>query len=600
MEHVQNEGFSRSLSGGLSQHSVLSASDSSSVVDGPMRSYPDIPESPTLQNEFRQSLQHMTSLNPHRAPPLVESLEKCLTRWHNMCPSISRPLSKLALAFTSWWSLVHVHRVLEQRRLRRSQAAEAKDLLMKPPKKRRPPEVIKLLHYHAENIEKTKDHAGFRSFPALPKKSLQLLYKHIKLYKLKGNTPVFIQGQVDPSYFVILKGGVSIWQAGDSRMKEIYKHLHSTLKDVSKKDLANGFLGKPITTIEIDKSPGDHPAVGFGGLQALEHGRDLWKYSCATTGESEILVCDAKTYKELLYADHEEKYLLAERISRLSRMPTFKGLVYTQVEHLAADFVNESYVRKAVVVERGVPVSRIVVIMSGEVEIVAFVEDPSCPGRKLTVQVVTAGPGTVIGDLELSKGWSKFAHRVVALTEVETAEMETEEFRKHIFNSVHATSTRDSLIKGADSKDMFYCRRVAREMKKFMEHVRQMERDRAKLDKDHGGVDDKIIYVKDEWERQYRAYIAKLKIQTTVMPFYNYEDDLYLKRDISSAQGFRVESRIKKKVFTNSDVLQVASMKIKEVEDPPPYFDRTKLTSAKGGKRSIGDMFTVDLESSSP
>ena len=144
-----------------------------------------------------------------------------------------------------------------------------------------------------------------------------------------------------------------------------------------------------------------------------------------------------------------------------------------------------------------------IVILSGEVDIMAYVEDPTTPGRLLSVQVVTAGSGSIIGDLERVRGSKKYMYHVLALTDVETAEMSVEQFSRNIFSNQHAAATSKLLTSGAEEKHRFHSRRIGLEMRRFAETVRQMQENKQKQRADFGGPADKLKYIKGEWEKEF-------------------------------------------------------------------------------------------------
>ena len=399
------------------------------------------------------------------------------------------------LSFSSWHHSMKLWKAIAERRAQRELTKTAKLLLQKPAKKRRPPDVTKLLHFHAASMESLEDFSHFRAFGSLQKKQLQHFYKHVCLKVLKRGTAVFTQGTAGLQYFILLKGTVKVFEASKKRVSEIFNAVGSSVltePPPSHVDLLNGFLGKPTYEIQM---PEDAAGVGFGGFQMASGLRsESWRCSGAvSSNDAEIIVVDVATYRNLLATDHKAKYVLAQRIANLSSMSFFKSsLSQQQINHLAEDFANNLYISKATIVGVGDAFTKVIVVASGEVNIIAVVEDPQCPGRMLEVFVATIGRGGLIGDIELMNGKSIFTTKVVAATaEVETYEISKDNFTKHIANN-HAQDIRNSCASSVAKKNAFRSRRVAEEMMKFASNVRKMREERRALDKWSGGIYEKV------------------------------------------------------------------------------------------------------------
>jgi CRP-like cAMP-binding protein len=60
------------------------------------------------------------------------------------------------------------------------------------------------------------DYASFPVFPnRMSKKQLQHFYKTVRLRTFAPNTPLTCQGQPADSYFVLFRGEVAVFRAGD-------------------------------------------------------------------------------------------------------------------------------------------------------------------------------------------------------------------------------------------------------------------------------------------------------------------------------------------------------------------------------------------------
>ena len=149
-------------------------------------------------------------------------LTSAITRWQNTAKSLDPELTSLHLAFQSLYSRVHLFHIIESRRAAREMTSNALSILTRPPKSRRPPDVIKLLAFHNSLLHNMKDLAGFKVFNNVPKRSLQSLYKHLVIRQgILPNTPVFVQGHAGSvgraSYFILLQGSVAFFRAGEKR-----------------------------------------------------------------------------------------------------------------------------------------------------------------------------------------------------------------------------------------------------------------------------------------------------------------------------------------------------------------------------------------------
>ena len=175
----------------------------------------------------------LSSLPSSALAPTTALLVRILTHWSNSTPSSSASsalLFSLLRAFASLQSNARQFRIIAERRKLREMAREALNLLALPPESRKPPQVLKLLQYHAKSLAHVRDSSLFLSFPPLSKKSLLNLYSHARIkLSLPPNTPVFLQAHPGFSYFVLLKGSVGISRAGEKRLKEIDTEVESVM-----------------------------------------------------------------------------------------------------------------------------------------------------------------------------------------------------------------------------------------------------------------------------------------------------------------------------------------------------------------------------------
>ena len=317
--------------------------------------------------------------------------------------------------------------------------------------------------------------------------------------------------------------------------------------------------------------------------------------SAFTTSECEIIVYDPREYKRHLYADHKSKKVLADRCVKLRQMSAFKLLADSQIANLAADFTGNEYLRKTTIVDRGDPFDKIVVVLEGDVDIVAYVEDPLCQDRVLTVLVATAGPGSFVGDLERVRGRAHFSYRIVALSNVKTAEMPADLFDKNIFTNKHCVLTASLISSGVAAKETHHALRIGNEMRKFCDHSRRMEKEKeARRRREGGDPTENLVEIKGEWEKEYKEYVKKHMIVTRVRPHYDViRDKLFVAPSYNSpgtgnheGRGYKVTSRKEKRPNTTNGERLPETLR---VEVPPSYVSvkaGMRVGSAAGGTRT--------------
>jgi CRP-like cAMP-binding protein len=445
--------------------------------------------------------------------------------------------------------------LIEERRKKRELSGEAKLLLTLDPKKRRAGDIVKLLQYHAHALHNIKDAVGFKVFNNTPKKNLQNIYKNFMLHvAVPPNTPIAVQGMPGNEYFILLKGSINCTVAGEKRIKEI--HATTGHRDwlPCATDISSGFMGKSIQTVAVAKEA-NSPAVGFGGVEMCDV-KGTWFNSCITTTACDIIHCDFQHYKNHFYSDHRAQYVLAQRIKKLRDMPVFVRLEQTQIEHLADDLSNNEYTRSSVLVDRGDPFDKLIIVLSGSVTVYAYVSDPLHPSSLVEVQLVTVGAGSILGDIERVNNRRFWGYKIVSTGHVETVEGSIELLNKNIFSNPHTAETRKLIEKAVAQKQLFHENRISTEIAKFIQTGMQMAAEKLAQNRDAGGVAEKLTYIRKEWEKEYEAYVAKHHIITYVHPTRDViKNRLYLERNISSAKGYTIESRLQKKVLTNCDYL---------------------------------------------
>ncbi|GMH54062.1 hypothetical protein TrRE_jg2064, partial [Triparma retinervis] len=371
------------------------------------------------------SFLHNLTSHPFGASDAAGKVSEVIRGWINnstTSPGCKLQRDKCWKAFRGWRTLWIRFKKIDERRMERQLGEASKKLLTLPPKKRRPPDISSLLHFHNTSMHDLLD---FSSFPIFPNR---ISKKQTELFNV-----------VQPSVLV----------------------------GPHQADLTGGYLGKPMHNIEAPKEK-RVTGVGFGGVMLTKEKSDTWMASAVTVEESDVLVVSPKIFKEVFLKDHRNKYVLAKRTKELSAMPVFKLLMPSHLHKLSQDFKNGSYVAKSNIVEVGDALTKVVVVAGGEVDVTAKVEDPRSPGRVLDVTVARLGKGGIIGDVELIYSKSIFTLKATAATAaVETFEISRENFGTHIFENNHAEAARDKLVKSVEEKVAFNSKRVKEEMLKF-------------------------------------------------------------------------------------------------------------------------------------
>jgi len=421
------------------------------------------------------------------------------------------------------------------------------------------------------------------------------------------NTPLTCQGQHSEAYFVLMRGKVAVFQAGDKRQTELFNTvIPSVLKGPHPtKDLLAGYLGKPMYTITAPTER-TSPGIGFGGVMLTKEKSDTWIASAVTLEEAEILVIEPKIFKNLFQKDHRDKYMLARRTKEFSKMPIFRSLPSMHLDKMSEDFRNNSYSSRATIVGVGDAFTKIIVVADGQVDITAKVEDPCAPGKLLDVTLARLGKGGIIGDVELIYSKSIFTLTAMAVTAlVDTFEISRENFGSHVFDNSQSGDARKMLVKAAEEKAVFNLRRVKGEMQKFANFTRRVQEERAKAEGFKGDIADQLLYVKGEWERNYMNYVRN-KIANAPLPpvphhDYVHDDTLYIQRDVTSRSGVRVKSRRKKEKVEDrrgrGKLIPDGILKDESEDYTKPYINPGTRGSSRGGSRGGAVDFRAMMES---
>jgi len=238
-------------------------------------------------------------------------------------------------------------------------------------------------------------------FSLTQRKQLQTFYKHLTMKNLEPNTPIFLQGTPISvgKYFVVLEGGVKLYRCHDERrVKSIITSLPRTMMEgpcMSHQLNNSGYLGNCECVVETKH--------GFGGVQLIDEQSHLWNNS-AVSGPAgcELLIIEKDDYDNFLYSDHVEKFKFARRIKELRTMRIFQMMLDTQILHLGEACSTERYIRKQCLANLDTPLTKVIIIVKGEVQVIASVEDPRSESRKIVeVEIATLRNGNTIGDIEL-------------------------------------------------------------------------------------------------------------------------------------------------------------------------------------------------------
>ena len=554
---------------------------------------------PDIIVETQDTKNFVGQMTPERCAKLTQMT----IRWHNFTPSYNGIICRLMLAFSAWSFKVHVWKHIEEVRMKRELTKVSKLILHSPPSARTAADITKLVSFHVANMESLKDASGFSTFAAVSRRALQSFYRHAVMKTLPPNTPIFVQGQEagthgahQDRYFILLHGSVSTFVAvKDDRVKDIARSVTHVLEAPFPVPLLTGYLGKALDVLQAN--------VSFGGVQFTDPTRGTWTVSAVTATECEVVVVSSPLYDALLKADHSHKFVLAKRAKDIKSVPAFESLPAQYVaSSLAPFFSNVTYANHEVVVTRGDDLSRIVVVLSGVVDLVAHVVDPldatlSEPPVLLTI--AECGPGAIIGDVELSGGkrgakgkkpippMPTFVFGCVAASErVETLEIKMEDFKRLVWEHWQCKAARKDILEGALKKAEFHSLRVGELMLNRAIEGRKAAAEKALLDERRGGVIDMLRRKRKEEESKRKKWEQDHPEKITVPAYPNViEDLLYPVRDHTSERGFRVVSRYGDRDFVPEKKSERIPNVVVSRAQPAPYEDPTMRGSSRGGSR---------------